>query len=147
MMLTFRSLAWLWWPFLFADPFRGNHYLEFCIENSFTINLSFSKWMERFYMLFLFLTYLLVLYVYAKSLQLYLTLWNPVDCCLPGSSVHEILQARTLVWVAVPSSRVSSRPRYWTHVSYLLLWQVGSLPRAPPGKPCCYMCKNNLANN
>ena len=34
-----------------------------------------------------------------------LTLGNPMDCSPPGSSVHGILQARTLGWVAVPSSR------------------------------------------
>ena len=38
------------------------------------------------------------------------SLW-PHDCSLPGFSVHEILQARILEWVAVPSSRGSSRPR------------------------------------
>ena len=35
----------------------------------------------------------------AKSLQLCLNLWDPVDCSPPGSSVHEILQARILEWV------------------------------------------------
>ena len=36
-----------------------------------------------------------------KSLQLCLTLCDPIDCSLPGSSVHEIFQARILVWVAI----------------------------------------------
>ena len=40
-----------------------------------------------------------------------LTLCDPMDCSLPGSSVQGILQARTLEWVALPSSRGSSRPR------------------------------------
>ena len=39
------------------------------------------------------------------------TLCNPMDCSLPGSSVHRILQARILEWVAMPSSRGSSQPR------------------------------------
>ena len=39
------------------------------------------------------------------SLQLYLTLYNPMGCSPPGSSVHGILQARTLEWVAVLSSK------------------------------------------
>ena len=47
----------------------------------------------------------------AKSLQLCPTLCDPVDCTLPGSSVHGILQARTVEWVAMPSSRGSSRRR------------------------------------
>ena len=36
---------------------------------------------------------------------------TPMDCSPPGSSVHGILQARTLEWVAMPSSRGSSQPR------------------------------------
>ena len=39
------------------------------------------------------------------------TLYDPTDCSLPGSSVHGILQARILAWVAVPSSRGSSQFR------------------------------------
>ena len=39
-----------------------------------------------------------------------LTLCDPMDCTLPGSSVNGILQARTLEWVAMPSSRGSSKP-------------------------------------
>ena len=45
------------------------------------------------------------------------TLCNPMDCSLPGSSVHGILQARILEWVAIPFSRGSSQPRNWTRVS------------------------------
>ena len=37
----------------------------------------------------------------AKSLQSCLTLWDPMNCSLPGSSVHGIFQARTLEWVAI----------------------------------------------
>ena len=40
--------------------------------------------------------------MHAKSLQLCLTLCNPRDCSPPGSSVHGILQARTLEWIAFP---------------------------------------------
>ena len=39
------------------------------------------------------------------------TICDPVDCSPPGSSVHEILQARILEWVAIPFSRGSSHPR------------------------------------
>ena len=45
------------------------------------------------------------------------TLCDPVDCSPPGSSVHGILQARVLVWVAILFSRGSSRPREQTWVS------------------------------
>ena len=43
-------------------------------------------------------------------------LCDPMDCSLPGSSVHGILQARILEWFAISSSRESSWPRGPTHV-------------------------------
>ena len=52
-----------------------------------------------------------------------------MDCSPPGASLHGILQARTLEWVVMPSSRGSSQPRGQTQVSYIYLhWQAGSLP-------------------
>ena len=49
--------------------------------------------------------------------QLCLTLCNPPVCSPPSSSVHGILQARILEWVAISFSRGSSWPRDWTWVS------------------------------
>ena len=46
-----------------------------------------------------------------------LTLCKLMDCSLPGSSVHRILQARILEWIAMLFSRGSSRPRHRTWVS------------------------------
>ena len=63
------------------------------------------------------------MYMCVKSLQSYLTLCDPVDYNLPGSSVHGICQARTLEWVAMPSCRGSFRPRDRSCVSCI------------PGKP------------
>ena len=48
--------------------------------------------------------------------QLCPALCNPMGCSLPVSSVHGILQAEIL-WVAIPFSRGSSKPRDWTQVS------------------------------
>ena len=71
-----------------------------------------------------------------KSLQSCPTLFDPMDCSPPGSSVHAILQARILKWVAMPSSGESSQLWDQTIVSSINLhWQAGSLPLAPPGKP------------
>ena len=42
--------------------------------------------------------------------KLCLSLCDPIDCSPPGSSVHEIFQARILEWVAIPFSRGSSQP-------------------------------------
>ena len=49
--------------------------------------------------------------------QLCLTLCGHVDYSTPGPSVHGILQARILEWVAISYSKGSSQPRDWTHFS------------------------------
>ena len=67
-----------------------------------------------------------------KVSQSCLTLWDSMDCSLPGSSVHGIFQARVLEWVAIPFSRGSFRPRDWTQVSCIA---GDSLPADPAGKP------------
>ena len=46
-----------------------------------------------------------------------LTLYNSMDYSPPGSSLHGILQARILEWIAIPFSRGSSQPRDRTQVS------------------------------
>ena len=51
------------------------------------------------------------------STQCYPTFWDLMDCSPPGSSLHRISQARILEWVAISSSRGSSRPRDWTCIS------------------------------
>ena len=45
------------------------------------------------------------------------TLWDSMDCSLPGSSVHGLFQTRLLEWVAISFSRESSWPKVWAHVS------------------------------
>ena len=70
--------------------------------------------------------------MHAKSLQSCPVLCDLMDCSPPGSSVHGILQARILEWVAMPFSRGSSWPRDQTWSPAL---QADSLPSEPPGKP------------
>ena len=58
-----------------------------------------------------------------------LTLCGPVDCSPPGSSVHGILQAGILEWVAYPFSRGFSWPRDWSWVSciaggFFTIWAI-----------------------
>ena len=48
-----------------------------------------------------------------------LTLCDPTDCSLPGSTVHGVFQARILEWVASPFSRGSFQPRDQTQVSHI----------------------------
>ena len=60
-----------------------------------------------------------------------LTVYKTMDCSPPGSSVHEILQARILEWIAIPFSRGSSQRRDQTRVSRIAgrrftLWAPGN---------------------
>ena len=55
--------------------------------------------------------------VCAKLLELCPNLCNPIVCRPPGSLVHGFLQSRILKWVSIPSSRGSSQPNVWTHIS------------------------------
>ena len=77
--------------------------------------------------------YTLLLVSHFSHIQLFATQ------SMVGSSVHGILQARILAWIATPSSRGSSWLKNWTHISCLLHWQVGSLPLVPPGKSKVYI--------
>ena len=73
--------------------------------------------------------------VCVKSLSQF-PLWDPMDCSLPGSSVHGIFQARILEWVAIPFSRGTSQPRDQTHISYVSCigrWIL--VPRSHLGSP------------
>ena len=61
------------------------------------------------------------------------TLCDPVDCSLPGSSIHGIFQARVLEWLAIPFSRGSSQPRNPTWVSrtaggFFTNWAIREAP-------------------
>ena len=63
-----------------------------------------------------------------------LTLWDPMDCSLPGSSVHGILQARTLEWLAISFSRDILDPGIEPESPVSPALQAGSLLSEPLGK-------------
>ena len=63
------------------------------------------------------------------------TLCDPIDCSPQGSSVHGILQARRLEWVAIPFSRGSFLPRDPGIKPRSPALQADSLQSEPPGKP------------
>ena len=73
-----------------------------------TKRVCISKIVQIRNILFFFLVIkVMYIYVSTKLLQLCPTMCNPMDCSLPGSSVHGILQARILELVAMSSSRES----------------------------------------
>ena len=81
----------------------GSSYVELCLAAyNVSMHLNFNLYM---------------LCAHAQSLQSCLTLCDSMDHSLPDSSVRGILQARTQVWVVMPSSRGSSQPRDQAHIS------------------------------
>ena len=75
--------------------------------------------------------------VRAEWLQSHPTLCDPMDCSLPGSSVHGILQARKLEWVTTTSSRGSFQPRDRTCVFCGSCIAGGFFPLSYQGSPDC----------
>ena len=77
--------------------------------------------------------------------QWYLTLCNPVDGILPGSSVHGIFQARILELVAISYSRTSSQLRDKNSRLFCLLhWQADSLSLAPPASSLAHLGEEKM---
>ena len=71
--------------------------------------------------------------LWSEVAQSCVTLCSPMDCSLPGSSIHGIFQARVLEWVAISFSRGSFQPRDGTWVSYIAgrcftLWATREAP-------------------
>ena len=95
----------------------------------------------------------LFMYMYVCSVaQFCLTLRDPMHCSPPGSSVYGILQARTLEWVAMPSSKGSSRPRNWTQVScfagrFCSDWATRETPSLSLPNQKTEVCCINIRNN
>ena len=122
-----KSQTWLKWLSthykLYADNFPQLRGLAAYVVQESTKHMSYSK---ACFILFNFwdLFFLhssqvcfLVRCMCAKSFQLCPTLCNPMDCSPPGSSVHRILQARILEWVAISYSRGAPQPRDLTCIS------------------------------
>ena len=77
----------------------------------------------------------MLLYFVVKSLSRFWLFSDPMDCSPPGSSVHGILQARILEWVAISSSRGSSGPESNPRLRH---WQADSWSLSHQGSPLLY---------
>ena len=102
-----------------------NSYWKIFVENKVLLFcMSFKLW--RYF------PYLMQGGMHAQSCP---TLWDTMDYSPPGSSVHEISQARILEWIVMPSSRGSSQSRDRTHVSCISCTAGRFFTTEPPGKP------------
>ena len=74
--------------------------------------------------------------------------YDPMDCALPGSSVHGISQARMLEWVAISFFRESSQPRDWTWVSCIISCIADRIFTAElPGKTIIKMSRGKFQHH
>ena len=73
----------------------------------------------------------------SKSAQSCPTLWDPMDCSLPGSSVHGIFQEGILERLVIPSPGDLPHPGIKPGSPEL---QADSVPSEPLGKPICCVC-------
>ena len=95
------SKRWLRW-----NPSGERHHWANVLLKSHVVGISGSSWGREYMKV-----------KESEVAQSCPTLCDPVDCSPPGFSVHEILQARTLEWVAISFSKGSSWPRDRTQVS------------------------------
>ena len=99
-ILAFRSfITLLKYFFKLFSNLVGKQILFVLLYSQVRFFLSLSKWKK------------------ALIAQSCWTLWDPMDCSPPCSSVYGILQARILEWNVIPFSRGCSWPRDWTQVS------------------------------
>ena len=92
---------------VYLNPQMPKHRCK--VYDEFSEEWSFIKW-GRWH-------FIVIWIVKVKVTQSCLTFCDSMDCSMPGSSVHGVLQARTLEWVAIPFFRGSSQPRDQTLVS------------------------------
>ena len=114
--------------FNFLIPFSGNKIAFQLSFLSVNLNDHSSYFLVHFYHSLNHHVLFILSAVLCLITQLCPTHWDFMDCNPPGSSVHGILQARILEWVAMPSSRGSAQPKSPT-------LQADSLQSEPPGKP------------
>ena len=121
---------WTWYPLKFigwtdnrknvktlAHIFQGSH------RFSFPKNIYFIMWYRPLSNLWIFIFGESIEFLWKVKKVLVtlscLTLCNPMDYSLLGSSVHGILHARILEWLTIPFSRRSSQPKDQTQISFI----------------------------
>ena len=128
--------TWVW-SLVWEDPLEKgktthSSILAWRIACKYTVHgvTKSQMWLSNFH--FHFFHFHMSVYVCVCSVtQSCPTLCDPMNCSLPGSSVHGILQERIMEWVAISSSRGSS----WPCLLSLLCWQGGFFTTVPPGNP------------
>ena len=126
-----QLLSCVW---LFVSPWTVTHQASLSITNSRGLLklMSIESYRKNYFCFFCLKRQLGIISIFKSSpsvlscvqVQMLVTQWcwilcNPIDCSPPGSSVHGILQARILEWVAISFCSWSSQSRNRTQVSSL----------------------------
>ena len=104
----------------------NSYYISLKKKNGSILIIKSLKWRDILLFIYLLNPFLSpktsspTLCVYVSGAKSSQSLCDPTDCIPPGFSVHGILQARILEWIAFPFSRESSQPRDWTWVSRIV---------------------------
>ena len=116
-----------------------NIYFSFTLSH-FLLDLPFPHLFFFYLVFFSSSQFSLLIYLLTFSRKWLLTLCNPMDCSLTGSSVHGIFQARVLEWITISFSRGSSWPRNRTQVSHIAgrcftIWATKEAPYTKSNGP------------
>ena len=134
---TFASSFLFWIPFISFSYLLRTGLLILCwIKVVSMVNL--RKCFQLFYCWAWYYLWVYHVCVCAKFLQSCPALCSPKGHSPPGSSVHGILQARILEWVAILSPKGLPRPGIKAKPPRLLHWQPGSSPLVLLGEPWAY---------
>ena len=112
---------WALWIWVFISPSRFGKSSAIIAVNVLSVPFSFSSSRKEILWVLFFFFFIVShkSHVCAELLQSCPTLCNHMDDSPPGSSVHGILQARVLEWVAMASSMGYFQPRDQTHISFV----------------------------
>ena len=121
-------LGWQWLGL--EGPWKPSRFPKVKVQTSHCHFCPYYHWPEQ-----------VITCVHAKLLQLCLTLCDPTDYRLPGSSIHGILQAKIPEWVPCPPPGHLPAQGSNPCLSHLLHWQADSLLLAPSGKPASHRAK------
>ena len=123
-MSNFKLFSWkinaLWCIYFIDCYLKVSFIIKRIISNKNNYTVLKRYLFNLFYILKNPYIFIYILGKWSEVAQLCPTLCDPMDCSLPGTSVHGIFQARILEWVAISFSRGSSQPMDQTQVSCIV---------------------------
>ena len=107
-------------PILSKCSYSFTHFVNMIMLIDFRVLKSILHFWDKSHEVVIYYHFNILFIVNSEVAQSCPTLCDPMDCSLPGSSVHGIFQAIVLEWIAISFSRRSSQPRDRTRVSRIV---------------------------